>query len=155
MGLGTKPAGEGSSSLYLLKNGVISGLTVLLLLTAGALAVFRTANAASTFAVLTPSNVLLTGSFLMLNCTLNILNKWALGVYGFSFPLLLTTCHMAFCFLALLCPMLREPYRSKHKATVKKQWIGLLTIGVTMATNVALNNLSLVTISLSLNQVIR
>lgn len=29
-----------------------------------------------------------------LNSTLNLLNKWALGVYGFRFPLLLTSCKL-------------------------------------------------------------
>ena len=79
----------------------------------------------------------------------------ALGVYGFSFPLLLTTCHMAFSFCVLLPFMLREPFRSKHAATLQKQWKGLLAIGIYMAANISLNNLSLVLITLSLNQVIR
>jgi len=51
--------------------------------------------------------------------------------------------------------MLREPFRSKHRATLEKQWKGLVAIGVYMAANVSLNNLSLVLITLSLNQVIR
>ncbi len=83
------------------------------------------------------------------------MNKWALGVHGFRFPLLLTTCHMAFCFLLLLPIMLLEPYRSRHVVTIKKQWKELLLLGVCMAANISLNNLSLVSLSLSLNQVLR
>ena len=100
-------------------------------------------------------NVLLVFAYLGLNSVLNLTNKWALGVYGFSFPLLLTTCHMAFSCCVLLPFMLREPFRSKHHSTLEKQWKGLVAIGIYMAANVALNNLSLVLITLSLNQVIR
>ncbi len=100
-------------------------------------------------------NVLLVAAYLGLNSILNLTNKWALGVYGFTFPLLLTTCHMLFSFCVLLPFMIREPFRSKHRATLEKQWKGLVAIGVYMAANVSLNNLSLVLITLSLNQVIR
>ncbi|KAL3130623.1 hypothetical protein ABBQ38_008017 [Trebouxia sp. C0009 RCD-2024] len=100
-------------------------------------------------------NVLLVFAYLGLNSVLNLTNKWALGVYGFSFPLLLTTCHMAFSCCVLLPFMLREPFRSKHRPTIEKQWKGLVAIGIYMAANVSLNNLSLVLITLSLNQVIR
>ena len=62
---------------------------------------------------------------------------------------------MAFSFSVLLPVMLREPYKSKHVATLQKQWKGLVAIGVYMAANISLNNLSLVLITLSLNQVIR
>lgn len=37
---------------------------------------------------LTPSSILVCS----LNSSLNLLNKWSLGVYGFRFPLLLTSC---------------------------------------------------------------
>ena len=94
-------------------------------------------------------------AYLTLNSTLNLMNKWLLGVYGFSFPLLLTSCHMLFSFLILLPFMLREPLKSLHKATLQKQWKGIIGIGLFMAVNIAFNNLSLVQITLSLNQVIR
>ena len=100
-------------------------------------------------------NVLRVAAYLGLNSVLNLTNKWALGVYGFTFPLLLTTCHMAFSFCVLLPFMLREPYRSLHRKTLESQWKGLAAIGIYMAANVSLNNLSLVLITLSLNQVIR
>lgn len=42
-----------------------------------------------------------------------------------------------------------------HIRTLKKQWKGILYIGSCMALNIAMNNMSLVSITLSLNQVIR
>ncbi|DBA98259.1 hypothetical protein WJX77_011419 [Trebouxia sp. C0004] len=51
--------------------------------------------------------------------------------------------------------MVREPYRSKHRESIATQWKGLIAVGVYMAANISLNNLSLVLITLSLNQVIR
>lgn len=103
----------------------------------------------------TAISLLLVTVFLALNSTLNITNKWALSTYGFRFPLLLTTCHMGFSFCTLLPFMLRENYRAKHRDALQRQWKGLLAIGLLMAANISLNNLSLVLISLSLNQVIR
>ena len=100
-------------------------------------------------------STLLIAAYLGLNIILNVTNRWALGVYGFAFPLLLTTCHMAFSFCLLLPFMLHEPFRSKHCDTLAKQWKGLAAIGLYMAANIALNNLSLVLITLSLNQIIR
>lgn len=101
------------------------------------------------------STVLLIIAFFCLNVTLNLLNKWALGIYGFHFPLILTICHMAFSFTALLPNMLSKRVKSKHVPTLKKQWLGLITTGTLMAANVALNNFSLIGLTLSLNQVIR
>ena len=92
--------------------------------------------------------------YLCLNSTLNIMNRWALGIYGFTFPILLTICHMMFAFVVLL-PVMAANTKLQHKATLKRQYKGLICIGVFMALNVSLNNLSLVQISLSLNQVIR
>ena len=93
-------------------------------------------------------------AYLCLNSTLNIMNRWALGIYGFTFPILLTICHMMFAFIVLL-PVMVANTKLQHKATLKRQYKGLVCIGVFMALNVSLNNLSLVQISLSLNQVIR
>ena len=92
--------------------------------------------------------------YLTLNSSLNIMNRWALGIYGFSFPILLTICHMMFGFSVLL-PVMVANRKLQHIETLARQWRGLLCIGVFMALNVSLNNLSLVQISLSLNQVIR
>ena len=77
------------------------------------------------------------------------------GCAGFAFPLAMTVSHMAFSF-AMLAPIMMLPsFRILHWATLQKQWKGMLFIGAFLALNIALNNISLVEISLSLNQVIR
>ncbi len=80
--------------------------------------------------------------------------RYALGLYGFRFPLFLTSTHMAFCFLALLPYHLTHNWEA-HKAVLRRQWKGLAAIGAFLAAGISLNNVSLVYISLSLNQVIR
>ena len=100
-------------------------------------------------------NLLLLAIFLLLNSALSVTNRWALGLSGFSFPLLLTACHMAFSFCALLPVMLCKPFRGQHISCITKQWKGMLAIGVCMACNISLNNTSLVMITLSTNQIIR
>ena len=67
----------------------------------------------------------------------------------------MTVSHMAFSFVALAPIMMLPSFRGLHKATLQKQWKGMLFIGAFLALNIALNNISLVEISLSLNQVIR
>lgn len=89
------------------------------------------------------------------NISLNMLNKWTLSLYGFRFPLLMSLAHMAFSFLALGPVMLTGSYRELHRPTLEKQWVGVLAIGAFFTVNVGFNNISLVTIPLSLNQVIR
>lgn len=74
---------------------------------------------------------------------------------GFAFPLAMTVSHMAFSFVTLAPIMMLPSFRGLHKATLQKQWKGMLFIGAFLALNIALNNISLVEISLSLNQVIR
>jgi hypothetical protein len=101
------------------------------------------------------SFTLLVIAYLGLNSALNLANKYFLGPYGFSFPLLLTSCHMMFSFLALLPFMLTEEMRLKHEETLNKQWKGIVAIGLYMALNISLNNSSLVEMTLSLNQIIR
>ncbi len=100
-------------------------------------------------------NLCLVTAYLGLNSLLNLTNKWALGVYGLSFPLLLTTTHMAFSFIVLLPFMLRPSLLQRHHQTIKRQWKGICAIGMLLATNVALNNSSLVYVTLTLNQIIR
>ena len=80
--------------------------------------------------------------------------RYALGVYGFRFPFVLTSAHMLFGFLALLPYHLSHNWEA-HKAKLRQQWRGLAAIGAFLATGISLNNISLVYISLSLNQVIR
>ena len=140
--------------------------------------------------------------YLTLNSVLNLTNKWALS--WFSFPLLLTACHMAFSFVLLLPIMLTGSMKSRlaiqlymslcivfgksvsraclsflrarskwvtsmassqlfeapgcgfrHRETLGRQWKGLLTIGLFLGLNISLNNTALVSMTLSLNQVIR
>ncbi|PSC74164.1 sugar phosphate phosphate translocator [Micractinium conductrix] len=98
--------------------------------------------------------VVLTLTYLSLNSSLNLLNKWSLGVYGFRFPFLLTSCHMLFSFCVLAPVAMRESWEN-HRRTLEKQWRGIVYIGAFMALNIALNNLSLLDISLTLNQIIR
>ena len=102
----------------------------------------------------TASMVLLIAVYLLLNTSLNLLNKWTLGHYGMAFPLTLTSAHMSFSFLVLAPFALRVPMET-HVRTWEKQWKGLVCIGSFLALNIALNNISLIDISLSLNQVIR
>lgn len=85
---------------------------------------------------------------------LQLLNKWALGHYGLRFPFMLTCTHMLFSFIVLSPFALRVDYET-HVKTLQKQWKGILYIGAFMALNIALNNLSLLDISLTLNQIIR
>lgn len=61
---------------------------------------------------------------------------------------------MAFSFLVLAPVAMREPWES-HRRTLEKQWRGVVYIGSFMALNIALNNISLLDISLTLNQIIR
>eukprot|EP00884_Botryococcus_braunii_P009675 jgi/Botrbrau1/18709/Bobra.0386s0035.1 len=87
------------------------------------------------------------------NWGLNLVNKWVLG--STQMPLLLTITHMVFSTVVLLPFMLQQPYRDQHRETLRKHWGGLLAIGFLMALNISLSNASLVSLSLSLNQVIR
>ena len=61
---------------------------------------------------------------------------------------------MAFSFLVLAPVALREPWEA-HRRTLEKRWQGVVYIGAFMALNIALNNISLLDISLTLNQIIR
>mmetsp|Transcript_27647 Transcript_27647/g.65652 ORF Transcript_27647/g.65652 Transcript_27647/m.65652 type:complete len:373 (-) Transcript_27647:81-1199(-) len=100
-------------------------------------------------------NSALIATFLTLNSTLNMLNRWALGIYGFRYPLVMTVCHMAFSVLVLSPYMLCTRVRGSHIETIKHGWKGIAGIGAFMAANISLNNLSLMYITLSLNQMIR
>ncbi|KAG2499852.1 hypothetical protein HYH03_002143 [Edaphochlamys debaryana] len=84
-----------------------------------------------------------------------MVNKWTLSIYGFHFPIALSIAHQAFSFLALAPFMLTKHNRELHLPTITKQWPGLLFVSVCFAINIGLNNISLLSISLSLNQVIR
>ena len=82
-----------------------------------------------------------------------LLNKYLLSVYGFRFPVFLTTCHMAMC--ALLSLIVRAsgiaPRQSvKNRAHLRK--IGVL--GVIFVASVVAGNVSLQHIPVSFNQAI-
>ena len=62
--------------------------------------------------------------------------------------------HMSFSFLVLAPVALRDSWEV-HRRTLEKQWKGIVYIGAFMALNIALNNISLLDISLTLNQIIR
>ncbi|GFR41028.1 hypothetical protein Agub_g1460 [Astrephomene gubernaculifera] len=98
---------------------------------------------------------MMVAAYLMLNISLNMVNKWTISIYGFHFPIALSVAHMAFSFLALAPFMCNKHNRELHYPSVSKQWPGLLFISVCFAVNMGLNNMSLLSISLSLNQVIR
>ena len=61
---------------------------------------------------------------------------------------------MLFSFCVLAPVAMRESWEN-HRRTLEKQWRGIVYIGAFMALNIALNNLSLLDISLTLNQIIR
>lgn len=94
--------------------------------------------------------------YIALNAALNFLNRWALGVHGFSFPLALTAAHMFFNPLLLL-PMImaRGIAWGEHCRILKEQWKGIVVVGLLNGIQIALNNSSLVLMELSLNQIVR
>ena len=95
-------------------------------------------------------------SYLGLNSFLNLLNRWALGLYGLKFPLIMTSCHMIFGCMALSPMMLlNADYAARHASVLRNDWKGLLTIAVMNGFQIACNNASLTVMELSMNQVIR
>ena len=102
--------------------------------------------------------VLLTATiiaFLVLNTTLNMLNRWVLGVYKFKFPIFLTMSHLAIGFCILAPVMALPTFRPLHQPTIRRQGRGIAAVGFFKVMNIVLNNASLVYITLSLNQIIR
>lgn len=94
-------------------------------------------------------------AFVASNICINMLNKIVISRTGFAFPICISTAHMLFTFLALLPIMLTSNHRKQHASALRTNLLGLLLVAACFATNVALNNLSLARISLSLNQMIR
>ena len=94
--------------------------------------------------------------YLAFNSFLNLLNRWALGIYGLAFPLIMTSCHMIFGFFAFFpLMMLNSSYSLKHNAIIRNDWKGLLLIAVMNGFQISCNNASLTVMELSMNQVIR
>ena len=95
-------------------------------------------------------------SYLGLNSFLNLLNRWALGLHGLRFPLIMTASHMIFGFGAFSPLMfVSEKYYSQHTRVLTEDWKGLATIAVMNGVQIACNNASLTVMELSMNQVIR
>lgn len=94
-------------------------------------------------------------TYLLLNLSINLLNKFVISRTGFAFPLAISIAHMAFTMIALMPGMIRRDSWASHAETLRKNMHGLIIIGVSFSANIALNNLSLTRISLSLNQMIR
>lgn len=101
-------------------------------------------------------------AFFVFNQCLSLLNRWVLGVKGFRFPILVTMCQALFFFVQILLGSLFSKrmrgivsrscdlVKSSRSECAQVAWVGLWTSG-----NIVLNNVSLVYISLSLNQIIR
>ena len=60
-------------------------------------------------------------AYLVLNCALNLLNRWALGLIGLRFPLVMTASHMIFGALALSPLMaLSSKYNTRHEQVLQR-----------------------------------
>ena len=96
-------------------------------------------------------------AFLALNSSLSILNRWALGAHGgLSFPLIVTGVHMITGTAAIAPLMALHPgYYACLKREWARRWRALSAIGVMNVTQIALNNSSLVSLELSMNQIVR
>mmetsp|Transcript_7915 Transcript_7915/g.15903 ORF Transcript_7915/g.15903 Transcript_7915/m.15903 type:complete len:382 (+) Transcript_7915:190-1335(+) len=103
--------------------------------------------------------VVVVSLFFLLNVGLSLLNRWALGVKGFSFPIFLTMFQALFLFTSIVCSSVFIPkvrgMTGTSRRTMVKEWKGVVWVGIWTSLNVVLNNFSLVYISLSLNQVLR
>jgi len=99
--------------------------------------------------------VLIVLAYLGLNSSLNLLNRYTLGHAGFRYPVSLTCAHLLFSLCTLAPLMLRAPYAGTHEEVVGRSWKGVAAIGTFMGVNIALNNASLLHLSLSLNQIMR
>ena len=99
---------------------------------------------------------LIVALYLALNSSLNLLNRYTLGHAGFRYPVSLTCAHLVFQ-ICSLAPVVfsGKPAGETHAQTVGRLWKALAAIGAFMSLNIALNNASLLHLSLSFNQVIR
>jgi hypothetical protein len=98
---------------------------------------------------------LIIGLYLVLNSSLNLLNRYTLGHAGFRYPVSLTCFHLTFQLCSLAPLLMRAPYAGTHGESVGRNWKGVALIGTFMSLNIGLNNASLLHLSLSFNQVIR
>ena len=92
-------------------------------------------------------------AYLLLNSSLNLCNRYTLGYAGFRFPVFLTCCHLAFQILSL-SRLLGGDVRGQLQ-TYSKSWRSISAVGLFLSCNIALNNASLLHLSLPFNQIIR
>ena len=79
-----------------------------------------------------------------------------MGIHGFKFPVLVTSTHMIFGSWALIpMMMLEDKYVEEHGTNLREQWLGLAAVALMNGVQIALNNASLQTTELSMNQVVR
>ena len=82
------------------------------------------------------------------------MNRWALGLHGLRFPLIMTASHMLFGCVALSPLMLLSPsYSAAHAPVLRHDWLDLAGIALLNGFQVAFNNASLTVMELSMNQV--
>ena len=91
-------------------------------------------------------------AYLVLNTGLSLLNRWALGVLGLRFPILMTSTHMIFGAWALTPMMtLSDAYAVEHRGVLRGQWRGLAAVAVLNGVQITANNASLAVMELSLS----
>ena len=133
--------------------------SIVLRLCAGQLALAVRGDPAAMAAASVPQlsfSIFIIAAYLGLNTTLNLLNRWALGLYGLRFPLIMTSCHMIFGAMALTPMMiLSDAYMARHSSVLQNDWKGLCAIAVMNGVQISFNNASLTVMELSMNQVIR
>ena len=98
----------------------------------------------------------LVAAYFILNAWLSMLNRWALGLHGLNFPILMTATHMIFGASALSPYMiLSNAQFAEHVPNITAQWKGLLAVSILNGVQIAANNASLAVLELSMNQVVR
>ena len=94
--------------------------------------------------------------YLGLNSSLNLLNRYTLEHAGFSFPILLTVALIVLGDMFISNHVVSKfSYASSHGEILPRVKNAVVKIGLFMSLNIAMNNASLVSMPLSLNQVIR
>ena len=96
-------------------------------------------------------------AFITLNSALSLVNRWGLGVVGgLHLPLIMTASHMIFgAFVLAPLMILHDGYACTLLDEARSHSRVLVAVGVMNALQIGMNNASLVSIELSLNQVIR
>ncbi|KAF4717903.1 hypothetical protein FOZ63_013849, partial [Perkinsus olseni] len=91
-----------------------------------------------------------------LNATMGLFNRWALGVHGFHFPLILTGANMVAMVLTIGPVVACWPsMRAQVSTHLRKHIWPVCAVSILNGVQLALNNASLVRIELSMNQIIR